>query len=1029
MSTSERKALAAFRGLLEATAVPEAMAHVAAVASASAGADLAAVFLRVDGEARLRLVAGDGCPAGLVGTLELALGDGAPAALALERRAPVFSTEVEASVARATDPLLEACALTSWVATPVVHAGEPIGALLVGRRDGPALGATEAALCSSIGDLAAVAVDRLRAAAEGDRRRQETEALEAIGRELTSGLDHAVMLQRITDRARDLAGGDLAFIAPVEAGGQAAVVVAVSGAREPLVSLRMEPGRGVGGRVLITGEPFVTEHYLTDPRVSQEHAEIIVAEGICGEVVLPLRFRGQITGVLGVASRTPRVWTDADLRVLGKLADHAAVAIENARLLGEARVREERLRTLSRVNQVVSASLDLDGVLGAIVRAATELFGGTPAWIWTADAAEQVVESRAFSDPRLHEGYPVRRAALNEGFVGWVAAHRTMIEVPDVFADPRYLRTATDWWEKHGLRSFVGVPIIQDGHLLGVLSFAASRPLHLGAEERELLDTLVGQAALAMRNARLFAATEGREREASALYDVTRRLAATLDSEEILQIVSEGTAKAMESNGAGFYRWEPAEGHLVMTRSQNGVPNLARSLRIRAGEGIGGRAFAERRVCWTDDWMSDTSLTYSEDNAAAMVKSASARAFIAAPVILRDGVYGVLMTGYTHPHTHTDADVRLMTTLAGQAAIALENARLLDATRRREAEVAHKSALLETTLESMGQGLVAFDGELRLAAWNSRALDIMRVAPDFAWMGRPFEEFCRVVAERGEYGPGDPAAQIAERLAQARQVPAPPGRAGAVQRPHHRGPGQPHARGRLRVDVHRHHRAQARGGGAAAGARRGRGGEPGQERVPGHDEPRDPHADERGDRHDGAPARHAADPRAARVRGDGAPLRRGAAHDHQRHPGLLEDGGGQARDRADPVRCPHGGRRRHRPRAPGGGGQGARAGGPHRSGAPAARGGRPGAHPTDPAQPGVQRHQVHRARACPDRDDRAAAGDRRGAAHRGDRYRDRHRRGRPARGCSRSSARRTPPRPGSTAAPAWAWRSPSAWSS
>ena len=232
MSTSERKALAAFRGLLEATSVPEAMAHVAAIASASAGADLAAVFLRVDGEARLRLVAGDGCPAGLVGTLELALGGGAPAALALERRAPVLSTEVEALRAWPTDPLLEACALTSWVATPVVHAGEPIGALLVGRRDGPALGGTEAALCSSIADLAAVAVDRLRAAAEGDRRRQETEALEAIGRELTSGLDHAVMLQRITDRARELAGGDLAFIAPVEAGGQAAVVAAVSGARE-----------------------------------------------------------------------------------------------------------------------------------------------------------------------------------------------------------------------------------------------------------------------------------------------------------------------------------------------------------------------------------------------------------------------------------------------------------------------------------------------------------------------------------------------------------------------------------------------------------------------------------------------------------------------------------------------------------------------------------------------------------------------------------------------------------------------------
>ena len=303
MSTSERRALAAFRGLLEATSVPEAMAHVAAIASASAGADLAAVFVRVDGEACLRLAAGDGCPAGLVGTLELALGVGAPAALALERRAPVLSTEVEALRAWATDPLLEA--LTSWVAIPMPHVGEPIGALLVGRRDGPALGATEAALCGSIADLAAVAVDRLRAAAEGDRRRQEAEALEAIGRELTSTLDHAVVLQRIIDRARELAGGDFAFIAPLEAGGQAAVIAAVSGARTAAaMGLRMEPGRGASGRVLSTGEPFVTEHYLTDPRVSQEHAEIIAAEGLGGEAVLPLRFRGQITGVLGVASRT-----------------------------------------------------------------------------------------------------------------------------------------------------------------------------------------------------------------------------------------------------------------------------------------------------------------------------------------------------------------------------------------------------------------------------------------------------------------------------------------------------------------------------------------------------------------------------------------------------------------------------------------------------------------------------------------------------------------------------------------------------
>ena len=82
------------------------------------------------------------------------------------------------------------------------------------------------------------------------------------------------------------------------------------------------------------------------------------------------------------------------------------------------------------------------------------------------------------------------------------------------------------------------------------------------------------------------------------------------------------------------------------------------------------------------------------------------------------------------PHTHTQQDVRLLTTLAGQGATALENARAARAvTRRREAELAEKSLVLEATLENMGQGLVAFDADLRLTAWNTRLLELLGYPP------------------------------------------------------------------------------------------------------------------------------------------------------------------------------------------------------------------------------------------------------------------------------------------------------------
>ena len=109
-------------------------------------------------------------------------------------------------------------------------------------------------------------------------------------------------------------------------------------------------------------------------------------------------------------------------------------------------------------------------------------------------------------------------------------------------------------------------------------------------------------------------------------------------------------------------------------------------------------------------------------------------------------------------------------------------------------------------------------------------------------------------------------------------------------------------------DITAHKRAEEE---LAAGARRGRGGEPGEERVPGQHEPRDPHADERRHRHDGPAARHTPlDRRAARVRVE--TVRRSArvaADDHQRHPRLLEDRGRRARARGSSTStCAHRGR-------------------------------------------------------------------------------------------------------------------------
>ena len=130
-------------------------------------------------------------------------------------------------------------------------------------------------------------------------------------------------------------------------------------------------------------------------------------------------------------------------------------------------------------------------------------------------------------------------------------------------------------------------------------------------------------------------------------------------------------------------------------------------------------------------------------------------------------------------------------------------------------------------------------------------------------------------------------------------------------------PGRPRPAGRDRHPE----RPPLRGGARGAGG--GRAGEPGQAHVPCRHEPRDPDADERDHRHERPAARDAAQRRAARLRGDDRHLGRGAAHDHQRHPRLLEDRGRQDRARGAAVRARS--VHRGRPRRARSGGRGARA--------------------------------------------------------------------------------------------------------
>jgi GAF domain-containing protein/PAS domain-containing protein len=387
--------------------------------------------------------------------------------------------------------------------------------------------------------------------------------------------------------------------------------------------------------------------------------------------VIPLHLEGIVVGALVLFSVHPETFLPEDEPIFQSLADHIGLALHNARLYEDSQQRIAELTTLQEVAAQVTSTLDLHHVLETVARRLLEHTGADRIYIHLRDEAGE----------RWRGGMTLAR----EGELRWEVpsprpggvtetVFRTghPLIIPDATVHPLFQDAEARTW---GVGAVAAFPLRHAGRTIGTLHVVFGEPRLFRADELRWLGTVVDQVAVAIANAQLYEAARQRLAELEILRRASEIAVRSMDFETLVEQTLKLLQEVPAFRYVALFLTDPLDPHLLIRYRTGERPEEAqRMLRLRLGEGVVGRAGATRAPVCVPDVQAD---------AGDLPAIPETRAELAVPLLAGDRLVGVLDVQSPEPGAFREEHIRLLSALAGQLAIALENARLFQTVRRR----------------------------------------------------------------------------------------------------------------------------------------------------------------------------------------------------------------------------------------------------------------------------------------------------------------------------------------------------------
>jgi GAF domain-containing protein/HAMP domain-containing protein len=510
-------------------------------------------------------------------------------------------------------------------------------------------------------------------------RTRELAAVNAIAAVVSQSLELDEILNDALDKTLQVMEVEAGGIYLLDATAEVLTIVAHRGFTPEFVTRtdRLKIGEGFSGRVVLSGQPLVVQDVSADPRLTRM---AVREEQLRALAIVPLSSRGKVLGTLFTVSRGYREFTEQDVELLTSIGHQIGIAVENARLFGEAEQRLQELEALYRADEEMYRHLQLEQVLQALVDVAVDILKAdkSAVLVWDRGSKRWVIGvARGFSPKAVAD----LRFAPGEGFTGRVAATGEPAIVEDTRRDPRRREEQREIIRavlREGIRSFMQLPIKVGGDVFGIFNVCFSEPHAFGKDELRLFMALAERAARAIENAQLFVAEQRRAEQFRVISEVGGRITSIQPLDELLGQMAQLIRKAFDYYLVAIGL---VEGDDLVFRVGDGViwddPQFEfRPARLKVGqEGVTGWVASTGQPILVPD--------VSQEPRYVWLPGSETRSELAVPIKAKGEVIGVLDIESDQLDAFDGSDLLVLQSLAHQAAIAIENAGLFRAEQRR----------------------------------------------------------------------------------------------------------------------------------------------------------------------------------------------------------------------------------------------------------------------------------------------------------------------------------------------------------